>query len=300
MNNNNDSSLKTISDASCSAARQAVSVLRVKERRSVHVGSTELIYVKENFQASQAEYAPDGSFLVLQRRGECRVSTNAGSFAAGAGDVFLLRRPGQSDILPKGLHEQLWIRVGNPADELTDVDGLKLSMGGFSGQLLNAIVRQADEGYLQSVACEEDANSLADCIDSLLSSVISESAGNNSSEMSIGHVKTIIDSRLASPLLSPKSIAAEAGISLRSMYRLFSEQGEQVSKYIQSRRIQKAASDLVDIAYIDQPIAKVGRRWGFEDPAKFSKAFKREMGNTPSAYKMLVRVRLQGASLQRL
>ncbi|GAA3062290.1 MULTISPECIES: helix-turn-helix domain-containing protein [Actinomycetes] len=85
--------------------------------------------------------------------------------------------------------------------------------------------------------------------------------------------------------LSPASIAAAHYISLRHLYTIFSEEGQTVSAWIRSRRLEHIRRDLADPLQADRPISAVAGRWGLHDAAHFSRVFKAEFGESPSAYR---------------
>lgn len=58
--------------------------------------------------------------------------------------------------------------------------------------------------------------------------------------------------------------------------------GLSAARFIESRQFHEACRLL---AYTQMSIAEVGYALGFDDPAYFSRAFRRQMGETPSAYR---------------
>ena len=77
--------------------------------------------------------------------------------------------------------------------------------------------------------------------------------------------------------------AREAGVSRSYLYRAFqSEFGCSPSDYLTRYRIQRAAQLL---RHSGLPVGTVAASVGYEDPFYFSRAFRREMGVSPSAYR---------------
>lgn len=98
-------------------------------------------------------------------------------------------------------------------------------------------------------------------------------------------VKAHIEAHLGEPELGPATIAAAHHISVRSLYKLFADQGDTVAGWIRQRRLERVRHDL---AYPAQPcasITEVAHRWGFADSAHFSRAFKAAYGTSPSDYR---------------
>ena len=79
------------------------------------------------------------------------------------------------------------------------------------------------------------------------------------------------------------ALAREAGTSPFHLIRVFREQeGVTRHRYLQRVRLDRAR-DLLRRS--DRPVAEVGRLCGFPDPAYFSRAFRREHGCSPSAFR---------------
>lgn len=95
-----------------------------------------------------------------------------------------------------------------------------------------------------------------------------------------------IDKNLALPKLGPASIAATHFISTRHLHALFQEyQDMTVSAWIRSRRLERCRRDLVDPVLANRPLAAIAARWGFVDPAHFSRVFKATYGVSPREFR---------------
>ncbi|GAA2043616.1 helix-turn-helix domain-containing protein [Agromyces tropicus] len=104
-------------------------------------------------------------------------------------------------------------------------------------------------------------------------------------------VQAWADARLGDPDLSPAAIASAHYISTRHLHAIFHEEGLTVSSWIRSRRLDRCRRELADPLAAGRPVARVAARWGFADAAHFSRAFRAEFGEPPSA----VRSRAVGA-----
>ncbi|MDA2805143.1 AraC-like ligand-binding domain-containing protein [Nocardiopsis suaedae] len=94
--------------------------------------------------------------------------------------------------------------------------------------------------------------------------------------------------------LTPSSIARAHYISTRHLHTIFSSEGQTVSMWIRSRRLEHIRRDLADPLFADRPVSWVAGRWGLHDAAHFSRLFKAEFGESPTAY----RQRLVGAPVR--
>lgn len=94
---------------------------------------------------------------------------------------------------------------------------------------------------------------------------------------------TIIFEQAADPLLRPVTIAAQLNISLRQLYRAFSG-SESPAARIRRRRLDHAAELLVARSAPSQ-VEKIAQECGFVSAEYFSRAFRREFGLSPRAYR---------------
>ncbi len=85
--------------------------------------------------------------------------------------------------------------------------------------------------------------------------------------------------------LAPRDIAAANGISVRQLHRLFSGTGTTVSEWVRRLRLARCAADLRRADSASEGITAIAFRWGFNDSAHFSKAFRAEFGQSPRSYR---------------
>jgi AraC-like DNA-binding protein len=103
----------------------------------------------------------------------------------------------------------------------------------------------------------------------------------------LASVLTFIDRRLADPRLALRDIAAAHHISLRSLHKLFEEQGTSAGRWIRERRLERCRRDLLDPALSDVPASAIALGWGFADAAHFSRVFRDAYGHPPGEYRRL-------------
>jgi AraC-like DNA-binding protein len=96
-------------------------------------------------------------------------------------------------------------------------------------------------------------------------------------------IRAYITHRLGDPQLDVTSIAAAHYISSRSLQKLFEGQG--VSCWIRSQRLEYCRRDLADPALAEQPVSSIAARWGLVDAARFSRLFKSTYGLSPREYR---------------
>ncbi|MEU9235318.1 helix-turn-helix domain-containing protein [Streptomyces subrutilus] len=91
--------------------------------------------------------------------------------------------------------------------------------------------------------------------------------------------------RLGDPDLSPARIAAAHQISLRTLHRLFQQQGTTVAALIRRERLERCRADLADPLLSARSIHAIAAGHGFTRPADFTRAFRAAYGLTPSNYR---------------
>jgi len=88
---------------------------------------------------------------------------------------------------------------------------------------------------------------------------------------------------LADAELDPARIASAHAISVRHLHRLFHETGGTVGGALRERRLERCRADLEDPLQRGRSVTEIAFRWGFNDSAHFSRAFKARFGLSPRA-----------------
>src|SRR6266516_1887734 len=104
-------------------------------------------------------------------------------------------------------------------------------------------------------------------------------------------ITSFIEEHLGEADLAPAQIAAAHHISLRQLHKLFHASGTTVAGWIRQRRLERCGRDLRDPRWSARPVAAIGARWGYPDPAHFSRLFKPAYAVGPRDYRASVRLR---------
>lgn len=96
-------------------------------------------------------------------------------------------------------------------------------------------------------------------------------------------VRTLIDDEIANPALSSKLICHRLGISRSKLFDVLAKGGTSLSACIRQERLRRVTDDLKDPRCNHLTVAEVARRWGYDDPASFSRAFKKAYGCPPGS-----------------
>jgi AraC-like DNA-binding protein len=99
-------------------------------------------------------------------------------------------------------------------------------------------------------------------------------------------ISSIINARFADPAFGPAGVAAEAGISLRYLQKLFSARGSSCTQFLQSVRLEYAARQLHRRTLLgpSRLISEIAYASGFSDYTHFARQFRRRFGHPPVAH----------------
>ncbi|HEP9161522.1 TPA: transcriptional regulator FeaR [Pseudomonas aeruginosa] len=234
-------------------------------------------------------------FLVSQRSGRSRIVQGGVTLDLSPGDLVLMDSVGDCEILPQGLIEHTSLCL--PRSSVLKSLGASRQLSGLvsshsaSGRMLRTLVDQlyVADGY--NTVDREEAEAMITAITGLLSPALKELdsaavfTGSTPSNNLYRHAQHLIDEMLGYPNLSPVLLAKKLNISVRHLYRLFEEEGERVSQYIQRNRLKRSASDLCNLHLQQESITSIAFKWGFTDSAHFSRAFKKQFEQSPRDYR---------------
>jgi AraC-like DNA-binding protein len=94
-----------------------------------------------------------------------------------------------------------------------------------------------------------------------------------------------IETLLADPDLSLRRLADKNGVSPRYIQKLFAAADETFGHYLRSRRLERCRMDLASPVCAKLSISEICFRWGFNESAHFSRAFRNEYGLSPREYR---------------
>ncbi|GID28203.1 helix-turn-helix domain-containing protein [Paractinoplanes brasiliensis] len=99
-------------------------------------------------------------------------------------------------------------------------------------------------------------------------------------------IMAYVERHLDRPGLAPGSVASAHRISLRYLHRIFQQHHHtSVAAHIRTRRLERAARDLLDPRLTQHTVASIATRWGFDRPSDFSRAFRHHTGLSPHEYR---------------
>jgi AraC-like DNA-binding protein len=129
------------------------------------------------------------------------------------------------------------------------------------------------------------ANSVLDLLATALAAQpVAEAGGtSNLKRFHLDRIKSYIREHLSDPELNVSSIGKALEMSVSSLYRAFEPERSSISQWIWDQRLQACHAALVDKNSFGLSIKQISTSWGFNDPAHFSRAFRRRFGKNPAA-----------------
>ncbi|ADU14127.1 acetamidase/formamidase family protein [Asticcacaulis excentricus] len=103
--------------------------------------------------------------------------------------------------------------------------------------------------------------------------------------MLLERVFQTIEMHLSDPNLNLQQVAAEHGISMRYLQKLFESVNESFGHYVKLRRLERCRMDLLSPLHAQKSISDILFQWGFNDSASFSRAFREQYGISPREYR---------------
>lgn len=110
-------------------------------------------------------------------------------------------------------------------------------------------------------------------------------AFSNTQAAALRRVCQFIEGSLSDPELSLAAVAAHERISERLVQRLFESLGQSFTAYLRLRRLERCRADLANRQYGHLSISDICFRWGFNDAAHFSHAFRDRYRMSPRQYR---------------
>lgn len=159
-----------------------------------------------------------------------------------------------------------------------------------------AVTTRAGSGLLSVVADNMRAiareldnfsdNAVTVGVDSLLDTLAAavspgQQSTNGQRAALLARIQSYVVERLDDHRLCATSIAAAHGISVRTLHLVFAEGGISVGRWTREQRLERCMRELAR-ARAATTVTEVAFRWGFNDAAHFSRAFKQLYGVSPS------------------
>ncbi|MER5199942.1 AraC-like ligand-binding domain-containing protein [Streptomyces sp. NPDC002755] len=179
--------------------------------------------------------------------------------------------------------------LGLPEADLRRVTGTAISgTAGFGALLVNFLTSlTASVPPCAPAVATRLATGVVDLFATLVEERTQDDASPdaNPGDHLVLRVRDHIDRNLGDPDLSPGTVAAAHHISVRYLHRLFEGEGTTVARLIQRRRLERCARELHRPDATAPTVSAVAQRWGFANPAHFSRVFRATYGRSPREWR---------------
>jgi AraC family transcriptional activator of tynA and feaB len=234
----------------------------------------------------------DHYFALFQVAGGSTIIQNDQAVQLAVGDAALV------DSAQPGTHVSddrcgQWISLQLPRRSLLSHLGFDPSAGILgrgetaAGRLLFDLVRNADIGDASVFSTAGSYMRLAiyDLVGALFSPTNPMPVSRHA-DMLFKRICDLIKDNFADPNFGPCEVAAEAGISLRSLQKLFTARNSTCSHFIYSLRLDHAARLLHRRKFLGtgQPVSEIAYACGFRDYTNFARKFRRRFGHSPASH----------------
>lgn len=250
----------------------------VAARGHRHARQADRDLVKLDVAAAGPALIEHGDRQVLLRPGDLTLVGTASPFRLAAGPARVL-----SLVFPRGL-------LALPPDRARELAGVRLPGDRGAGALVSVLARRlADEaGHLDASAAARVGTTVLDLVTTAVAARLDERSTvppETRRRALVAQVRAYIEANLGDPALTPATVAAAVPVSVRYLHKLFEAEQTTVAGWIRRRRLERCRDDLLDPATLHEPVGAVGARWGFADPAHFSRAFRAAYGLPPDRFR---------------
>jgi AraC family transcriptional regulator, positive regulator of tynA and feaB len=248
----------------------------------------------ERIDRSQRAIRLDGVdhyYALVQITGECGFAQNDRVMKLQAGDVALFDAASPVTAFGRDQPGQ-WIALHFPRRVLASHFGFEPSAASargdtLPGRLLFQIAHDA-AGAAEANAGEAEPymrSIIYDLMGAMFAAPNPHVVSGQSDKL-FARLCRIIGGRYAELDLTPGDVAAEAGISVRYLQKLFTVRGSSFTHLVQSLRLDQAARHLErrEQLHPKQPLSEIAYACGFRDYAHFARRFRRGFGHAPGAH----------------
>ncbi|MGE8612379.1 MAG: helix-turn-helix domain-containing protein [Achromobacter veterisilvae] len=231
--------------------------------------------------------------LQLSGRSEIRQARRSALLMPGEWGIYDTTRPYEVDV-DEGAHFLVMQVPGKHFDAwqpfMQNAVARRFSALQGCGRMAMDLLRVAltEHAHLSESASRDAANAVLQ----MMGLDISERAGALAEQdqadlrqAQLRRVQQHLLENLHDPALSPASAAAAFRVSRRYLYNLFAQAATTPADFILSARLERCRDMLCDAVQSARPIGDIAYRFGFSDAARFSHAFRKRFGVSPSEYR---------------
>lgn len=192
-------------------------------------------------------------------------------------------------------HASLFVRVPGPllrqqVGNIDDYCNQPLALESGAGAIMRTLFQSAlrEARSLSDEASGRLATALVDMTAAAILSQIGQPrigcrpARRSSAALTLERARLYIEAQLSDPGLNAARVAAHCRVSPRYLHALFAPGGITLAALIRERRLLQCQAALRNPQLRHRSITEIAGQWGFDDPAHFSRAYRRHFGCSPS------------------
>lgn len=238
---------------------------------------------------------PEDCFLVAtQSHGQGFVQQDGREVLLAAGDFTLYHSTRPYTLRFDGDFEEIVLKVPGAAlrsvvPGAESLTALKVCGASGPGRMLHSMLQalRLEVDTLPAATVKVLGESLVSLVGAGLQ-MTHPSARVEPSALRTYHLQRIrqyIDDHLQDPALTIESVAHRLGMSAGHLHRVFTGEPMSAAQYLWHRRLERCSRDLVDLRWASRAVSEIGFRWGFNDAAHFSRAFRERFGCPPTEWR---------------
>lgn len=246
----------------------------------------EIVRSKEHLASAPA----DNYLISLQRRGSCQIAQNNDAFPLDPGEIAIV--DGQKPfrvVFPQPVSRILAVIPKKVLDTrapwLRRMPHLKISAHSpFAELTRHHLVQLANSGH---DLADNEVNVLTDNLCNLLALSFARDtpAATWRPELQLAALFAFCRRNLGNPDLSPHMVAAQFGISIRTLHLRFERAGQTFGRWVLDKRLEACRLALRDPNQHALSISEIVYRWGFNDLSHFNKVFRARFDQTPREWR---------------
>jgi AraC family transcriptional regulator, positive regulator of tynA and feaB len=264
---------------------------RARLRRVYGLVAMDLSCNAQRVDRTQRDAGLDGVdhyYAVFQTAGESTVIQNDQAVKLAMGDAALVDSARPITYASEGRYGHFALQL--PRRSLVShlgfhPEGGILRRGGTSaGRVLFHLIQDAGQSDGSGFSPVDSYLQLAvyDLVGALFASSDPSPLSHHTDKL-FARIRGIVKDGFDDPDFGPCQVAAEAGISLRYVQKLFTQRGSTCSEFIYALRLDHAAGLLKRRALLrtNQPLSEIAYVCGFHDYAHFARKFRHRFGHAP-------------------
>jgi AraC family transcriptional regulator, positive regulator of tynA and feaB len=232
-------------------------------------------------------------YVRIQVSGKSAMIQNDRALRIAAGDVVLVDAARPVTYFGNDASAR-WVSLHLPRQSLISHLGFEPQGGSCrrhgtpAGRFLNEVIVDALKGEGSTSFSPADSYmqlAVYDLVGALFAPSDPPSVSRSTDKL-FARIRGVIKDSFPDPDFGPVAAAAEVGISLRYVQKLFTERRTTCSEFIYSLRLDRAARLLHRRALLrtGQPLSEIAYACGFRDYAHFARKFRHRFGYSPGAH----------------